>query len=232
MVFEPTSTNYDGVYAGEAPQLSSTYAQYDDGANVFTYYTRFGGTSLPTGWSGFGSSYSLTYGTTYLTITTTDTGNTYGGIYTTSQVPSIPSIYEFYGNIYTSTSSSGYYNFAGVLDTSSPSSSPYSNSAYVIQVGSRPDWDIVGNNNGYYYDTGYADQNIAQIYSLSIPSSTSAQFYHNYTSTPMTTSMTAESLNSFVFTGSGGSPLYIYWYRVRAYPPNGVMPSISFGSVS
>ncbi|MDP8012617.1 MAG: hypothetical protein RAK22_00750, partial [Nanoarchaeota archaeon] len=139
--------------------------------------------------------------------------------------------YEFYGNIYTSTSSSGYYSFAGVLDTSSPSSAPYDNSAYVIQVGSRPDWDIVGDNNGYYYDTGYADQNIIQIYSLAISTSTSAQFFYNYNPTPSTSGLTAETPLSFVFTGSGGSPLYLYWYRVRAYPPNGVMPSVSFSNV-
>ena len=38
MVFEPTSTNFDGNYWGEEPQLSSVYAQYDNGANVFTAY--------------------------------------------------------------------------------------------------------------------------------------------------------------------------------------------------
>ena len=49
MTFEPTSTEYDGVYAGEAPQLSSSYAEYDNGANVFTKYENFAGTTL---WSG------------------------------------------------------------------------------------------------------------------------------------------------------------------------------------
>ena len=77
---------------------------------------------------------------------------------------------------------------------------------YVIQVGSRPDWDIVGGNNGYYYDTGYANQNISQIYGLAILSSNSAQFFYNYISTPETTGLPSEALNSFVFTGSGGGP--------------------------
>ncbi len=45
MYFEPKGANqeYDGVYAGEAPQLSSTYAQYDNGADVFTFYDNFEG---------------------------------------------------------------------------------------------------------------------------------------------------------------------------------------------
>ncbi len=38
MVFEASSATFDGVYWGEAPQLSPTYAQYDNGASVFTSY--------------------------------------------------------------------------------------------------------------------------------------------------------------------------------------------------
>jgi flagellin-like protein len=38
MVFEAIATNFDGNYWGEAPTLSPTYAQYDNGANVFLAY--------------------------------------------------------------------------------------------------------------------------------------------------------------------------------------------------
>jgi hypothetical protein len=38
MVFDPTSVTFDGVYWGEAPNLSATYGQYDNGAYVFTDY--------------------------------------------------------------------------------------------------------------------------------------------------------------------------------------------------
>lgn len=38
MTFQPTNTEYDGSVAGEAPQLSSTYAKYDNGGNVFNFY--------------------------------------------------------------------------------------------------------------------------------------------------------------------------------------------------
>jgi hypothetical protein len=46
LTFGPSANspiNYDGVYAGEAPQLSPTYAQYDNGANVFNFYDNFVG---------------------------------------------------------------------------------------------------------------------------------------------------------------------------------------------
>ena len=38
MVFMSTSTNFDDNYWGEAPSLSTTYGQYDNGVNVFTAY--------------------------------------------------------------------------------------------------------------------------------------------------------------------------------------------------
>ncbi|MGC8533805.1 MAG: hypothetical protein ACP5MV_04240, partial [Candidatus Parvarchaeum sp.] len=46
--FAPTSTNlFNTANDGEAPQLSATYAQYDDGANVFQVYYNFAsGTSI------------------------------------------------------------------------------------------------------------------------------------------------------------------------------------------
>ena len=46
LTFEPSANsaiNYDGVYAGEAPQLSPNYAEYDNGANVFSFYDNFVG---------------------------------------------------------------------------------------------------------------------------------------------------------------------------------------------
>jgi len=44
------SNNYYSLiypYVGEAPQLSSTYGQYDNGNYVFNYYWNFAGTTLP-----------------------------------------------------------------------------------------------------------------------------------------------------------------------------------------
>ena len=38
-------------YLGEAPQLSSTYAEYDNGVNVFNFYDNFAGTALKSDWS-------------------------------------------------------------------------------------------------------------------------------------------------------------------------------------
>jgi hypothetical protein len=61
-VISPSNTAFSSV-TGEAPQLSCNqpwntvtgcaagqYGQYDNGANVFTYYTNFAGTTIPSGW--------------------------------------------------------------------------------------------------------------------------------------------------------------------------------------
>lgn len=60
MGFESTSTNLlDPAIGlgkeGEAPQLSPTYAQYDNGAQVFpNFYQNFPGSSMPAGWRAYG----------------------------------------------------------------------------------------------------------------------------------------------------------------------------------
>ena len=51
MVFETIGTEYDNNYAGESPEQSTVYAQYDNGASVFEYYSNFAGPSVPTGWA-------------------------------------------------------------------------------------------------------------------------------------------------------------------------------------
>ena len=59
MVFMTASTTFDGNTWGEAPNLSSTYGQYDNGAKVFTVYDNFQGTSLATSWTSVTSSGSV-----------------------------------------------------------------------------------------------------------------------------------------------------------------------------
>ncbi len=55
MDFLTLSTNFDGNFWGEAPNLSGSYGQYDNGANVFTFYDNFAGTSLSSKWTTVGS---------------------------------------------------------------------------------------------------------------------------------------------------------------------------------
>ena len=84
-------------YLGEAPELSSTYAEYDNGKNVFNYYTNFAGTSLPSGWietsSASGNSYSINNG---ITLTATNAYEMVTAQYSNAFNPQ-NNILDFYG---------------------------------------------------------------------------------------------------------------------------------------
>ncbi|MGC8580720.1 MAG: hypothetical protein ACP5MB_11810, partial [bacterium] len=79
---------------GEAPQLSSTYAQYDDGASVFNNYWNFAGTSLPSSLvvGNTGGTYSVNNG-----LRITGGSGTYEGIFSNSAINPQTTISDFYG---------------------------------------------------------------------------------------------------------------------------------------
>ena len=55
----------------------------------------------------------------------------------------------------------------------------------------------------------------------------------NYSNSVTATSNIQTSSRDVSFgAGGAGYNTNIYWVRIRAYPPNGVIPSVSFGSVS
>ncbi len=108
MGIAPTSTNlFNTVNDGEAPQIPcgstptsscSNYAEYDDGASVFNYYTNFAGTTLPNGWvfgAVSGSSVIVNNGLT-ISGDGSDSGSTY--VATTSAVFNNNNILEGYIN--------------------------------------------------------------------------------------------------------------------------------------
>ena len=94
------NTVLDGNYWGCAPQLTSTYGQYDNGASVFNNYWNFAGTSLPSSFSSYasGGSYSVSNGIT-LSIPAV---NDYVGVYYTNSI-SNNILMEYYINSITLT---------------------------------------------------------------------------------------------------------------------------------
>jgi len=208
---------------GEAPQLSKTYAEYDDGANVFNFYDNFAGTSLNTSkWStsSSGASYSISNG-----LTVTGNGNGiwfYGKI-----IQNYPSIFDLYVKSYTNGASqirSGFslnqggepnYDFKAKPSTSSSSNDAELESALA---------SINFVNTTIVYPLSYI-QSFAWV-------STGSQWAQvNYTDT-LIGSNTKYSIADyypsiwFVYATSGSFTTVSYWARVRAYPPNGVMPIV------
>ncbi len=91
MGIAPSSVNLlNNNNVGEAPQLSSTYAEYDDGANVFSFYDNFAGTTLSNIWQIHGNPIiSVNDGLTINSLTIKEasitTGSFFSGIFSIDQ---------------------------------------------------------------------------------------------------------------------------------------------------
>jgi len=223
----------DGVYWGEAPQLSSTYAQYDNGANVFPYYQRWGGlSSLPSGWSSI-SGTVLTFADTYTEVQPSPTVNGWYGIYLNPLPQSFlaPTVWTLYGNLY-----SVKYAIGLLVGTATGYNN---NGGYVIDDVSSsglPPPEIYFFNPPNFIATGYTDSNNNKLYSMQLNSPTSVQIFVNYSQIYSNPSAVSQNVSYFVIAPTNSSnygptgPAYIYWLRTTAYPPNGVMPSAYFGA--
>jgi len=197
------NTNYMGcIYVGEAPQLSPTYGQYDNGNTIFSYYTNFEGSSLPSNWVMSGS-YSVNNG---LSISTGS------GVFDYYNVP-------FNAPYAVDTYESG--NSLANFEVTDLMSATTSISTYVeIFLDSSLNW-VLGSNSGTPFN-GTGTTNTYYVHTLEGGSTVSA--YENYI---YVTSENSVAMQQYIgyFTGSTSGDLYsIKWIRVRAYPPNGIMP--------
>jgi len=218
-----SSTALDGVYTGEAPQLSSTYAEYDNGANVFSFYDNFAGTTLSSAWTVSGITYTVNNG---FSATSSATNN--GGIWTSSTTYSPPIILDFYGDPYSSSVST---ETGFVTNTTSNNNGTfiicYDGSIFGEQQYSSSSLSITGN---------LATSNIGnQIWTIIWTGLATSKYQLNYENTQ---SVGANNLPAPLYIGlvkaSSGtfSPTYyIQWIRIRAYPPNGVMPVLQAQTV-
>ena len=228
MVFGPTSTNFDGVYWGEAPQLSGTYAQYDNGANVFTDYWNFAGTTCPASWT--------CSGTTINNGLSAPSAASYA--YTTATFGLTANILDFYGDIPAATS----VNNAGI---------GYDHDS-INGNGPTAMWTINDNTGGagcastnaclqtgqsstvYSYLTTFTTTG-TQVYGIYWGSTASVTGYYGYThSATSTTDVPTAALSIGIYNAQGAQATLgpFNWMRVRDYPPGGVMPSTSLGSAS
>ncbi|MGC8586633.1 MAG: hypothetical protein ACP5K5_03790 [Candidatus Micrarchaeia archaeon] len=225
MFLLPYAVNYDGVYAGEAPQLSSTYGEYDNGANIFLAYWGFEGQSLPSTLTPYTASGATITVNNKLTVNTGS--GPWGGVVSSSNYTA-PVISEAY-----IVSQSGGALSGGIAQQTGP-------------LASSPGYDF----NGWSGSIGEgslsggmsATQNINL--QVAVPgvngqawtAQNAQQYYKGYsTSYASSTDLSLPSsvyISAGVYCCSSGDTITYYWLRVRAYPPNGVMPSVSFGSIN
>jgi len=242
---------------GEAPDLTTTYAQYDDGASVFASY--FNGNTAT-------GSFTVTSGYTLAQVTgvTMPSGNTghvlhvtgwSAGAYGAAGIPFVfntgyglqSSIVEAAAQLQ-SGSTGNAQGIAGILTSTTLSSSTngigvtmgYGSSYFSQEYLSSGTLGVDLNQQGSavtswvygsvtYTGTAsatWAGQVAPQLYSA-------VGGYSGTSSTQPITSGTTLYLSSLGATGGSGNPynLYMNWQRARLYPPSGVMPSVSVGSL-
>ena len=216
-----TSVNYldNPSNVGAQPNYTSTYGEYDNGDNVFTDYWNFAGTTLPSGWTGSGYTIdngASVSGTTSYLITTSDFGNN-------------NEIVDIYGLTPTATEGNTGYGYA----TSSGwvGGSTY---AFITNFDFNPGLfqNLIDGTGGTEFGSITLNGDY-QVFSLWY-NSTDSYGMVNYGTVASASQSTNTTLpigitnNGAATTGFGYK---MQWIRVRAYPPNGVMPSVTFGNI-
>ena len=254
MVFYSTSTNFDDNYWGEAPTLSGTYGQYDNGANVFSDYGAFQGSSLPTGWSLSGAaSYVGGTSNTGGVRLVSNAGNQYGVATSSKSFSTVGACFEtsaeYNGNaddIGQGFYSSGAGTATGGYGPSTTSTNGYY-ASYEYYTGSEPGLRQTtttlatassqtmptSGTNFLFMQTCATSGQITMKYVSNTGSQYAGGVYSGLTSTvTYTATISAGASTSFVGAATGGqtSYAYLFWDRIRLYPPGGVMPSTSFGN--
>jgi len=217
------TTGWDGTLTGVAPQWTATYGQYDNGASVFNFYDNFAGTSLNTSkWNAnpYGY-YSVNNGLTIKPAQATTSASP--GEVTSTTNFGANTIFEFYGTPVFSGGTGWGYGTYGY--------NPGDAGAIILRG------DIVGDANSGTANTMIWAGSIASatftqtegIYTI-IQTSSQVTGMFNYGSSVSTKSNIGSSsypVGFYVGNGMSGNA-FIQWTRIRAYPPNGVMPAIQF----
>jgi flagellin-like protein len=222
--------NYDNrgqtSYWGIFPTATSTYAQYDNGYKVFIFYDNFNGTSISSAWNtaGAAGTYSVNNGLTMNSYWFPGYSFTLNNQYTG---PMIVDAYEV--------ATSGCWIGVSFSDLQTTSSSYTLTSGAVQWV--YPPQGADGINglctaSGSTAFTPDPPSTTLQVVTLAVNSTTATE-YQNYVN-PATVSGTISLMNYPGLGQVAWNPSDIqttYWFRLRAYAPNNVMPSALFGGL-
>ena len=220
-----SSTNFfvSGNDVGESPNLSASYGQYDNGWQVFnTLYQDFAGTSLPSGWVN-----------NAVTINNGITTGAVSNIITSTAVYGLSSnVLEFYGNVISGTNSNNGAGYTGAIAWALGSSSSviwggysgasYCNSALACGATSSAGTPAV--------ETTLHGLTTNAVYSMYWPTSSSASFQVNYGTNALITTEVPSAQLPVGIAQNTADHQFISWFRIRAYPPSGVMPTVQYGS--
>jgi len=209
-----------GGPTGEAPQLSANYAQYDNASSIFGFYDNFNGASLNANWTSFGTAgtatvnngVTLSGGTGWWGYQNTNTGGYNGST----------AVIEAYQEYTGSGGGAGIGQYTGAVVMQGGYVAIPGASIVSMAAGA------VGANDGTVA-TGFA----SGTYNLvSMINNGANQLMQSNYGTAIIGGANADAANSnIIILSNTGSPTFQYM-RARAYPPSGVMPTTSFGSVA
>ena len=225
MGFESVGTNYDGVFAGEAPQLSPTYGEYDNGASVFSFYDNFAGTHISVAWDTAGGAYSVDNG---LIITPANLAGESFSLNSKYTAPLVIDTLQYF-------TTTGSPDYLGISFTNMTSTTYDYSSGYYTQIeGGEQLLCSTGGapaTCGSPSDTANPNQYTEQVTTLEVNGAKSAAALQNYGNMVVNNNPTssASEYPGYMGYATTGQTILSYWFRIRAYPPNGVMPTVTLG---
>jgi len=241
MNFMPYNVMSSNGPTGEAPQLSSTYAQYDDGASVFNFYDNFAGTTLSSKWVSGASGGTATINNGLSLIVPATVGD-YVYVASASAIATQPVIVEAYMNG-NSIDVAGYRLGFGLVPSQTYLLADSVSQDHVSWQGTENAVTeiVMATQIGTSYTlpggVNPVDSNY-HIWGIEWLSGEAGWWYNGYSPITTTTSDVPTdtnylTLSYYAWSGLSGTPtsLEFQWVRTRAYPPNGVMPSVSIGSL-
>lgn len=251
MVFYNTSAiSKDNVVTGANPLYTSTYAQYDNGTNVFKQYTRFGGLSaLPTGftqWQTGGSGIGITFNSTNIQISGDGSNGINGGIQYTDQTLTSPfsQVMEYSVVLPDETGTSSVTYGFGIGTTGTASSFAGGGGGICLTCESTAGATVGYLNSGTAYELTLVNDG-SSVGSGTLTSTGVLSLYFNNTATYVTlfnysndipyvatTAISGKSLPYYVYATASLNPLTLYWVRTRQLINTKDNYSISYGSVT
>nr|WP_276978182.1 DUF2341 domain-containing protein [Ferrimicrobium acidiphilum] len=236
MAFLATTVTWSSHW-GLAPELTTKYGQFDNGAKVFEFYDNFSGTALASDWT-----VSTVDGAPAPAV---DNGISFGAggggtglpgqiMYNNAHMFNLPGNFVFDASITQVTTST--VNQAGIaiwgqlptaisteIDNTVASTIEPALNYRLFNVNSAGTIDSV--NLATTADSG--------LMSVLFPSTSVTDMQINYGPLTANTADVPSASTSyyFGFTIQSSTTMSVQWIDVRLYPPDGVMPSVTFGSV-
>ena len=255
-VVSSSNTLFNNINTGEAPQLTcanpavtakcSNYAEYDNGNSIFSFYSNFAGTTLPSDWNEIGTvGYTVDNG---IQITSYPAGSSSinATVATFKQGTVLDALTMISGSYDTNVGfggvGTGGISSANTLYLASAGSS--SGSDYPLFYSGMSGGDFVSTNYNYV-PASNTPQVLTMVYNASVAYDGT---YDTWTLQNYTNRYAQASQSGAPYVFPSGFPYFpliagtVYgaanptnqnttWVRVRINPPEGVMPSTSLGTI-